>query len=138
VQLVEVEVDTESGAVRVVKMTTAADAGTVLHPLNLVGQLEGGMDMGVGFALREEYVAGETKDWLSFKFPTMRTAFDMETVVLATPRKYGPAGAVGVGEMTMVPTAPAVMNAIEDACGVRITDLPATPEKIKAALEHAG
>ena len=64
----------------------------------------------------------------------MRTAFDMETVIRETPRKYGPRGAVGVGEMTMVPTAPAVMNAIEDACGVRILELPATPEKIKAAL----
>ncbi len=138
VQLVEVEVDTETGEVRVVKMTTAVDAGTVLHPLNLIGQLEGGMDMGVGFALREQYVAGETKDWLTFKFPTMRTAFDMETVIRETPRKYGPAGAVGVGEMTMVPTAPAVMNAIYDACGVRIVDLPATPEKIKAALGDAG
>ena len=136
-QLVEVEVNIETGAVRVVKMTTAADAGTVLHPLNLIGQLEGGMDMGVGFALREEYLAGQSKDWVTFKFPTMRTAFDMETVIRETPRKYGPRGAVGVGEMTMVPTAPAVMNAIADACGVRILDLPATPEKIKAALGNA-
>jgi aldehyde oxidoreductase len=138
VQLVEVEVDTQTGVVRVLKMTTAADAGTVLHPLNLIGQLEGGMDMGVGFALREEYIQGETKDWVTFKFPTMRTSFDMETVIRETPRKYGPRGAVGVGEMTMVPTAPAVMNAIEDACGVRIRELPATPEKIKAALGNAG
>ena len=93
--------------------------------------------MGVGFALREEYIAGATKDWVSFKFPTMRTAFDMETVIRETPRKYGPRGAVGVGEMTMVPTAPAVMNAIEDACGARVFELPATPERIKAALENA-
>jgi aldehyde oxidoreductase len=138
VQLAEVEVDTETGVVRVAKMTTAVDAGTVLHPLNLIGQLEGGMDMGVGFALREQYVAGQTKDWVTFKFPSMRTAFDMETVIRETPRKYGPKGAVGVGEMTMVPTAAAVMNAIEDACGVRILDLPATPDKIKAALANAG
>lgn len=137
VQLVEVEVNTETGEVRVVKMTTAVDAGTVLHPLNLTGQLEGGMDMGVGFALREQYVAGQTKDWVTFKFPTMRTSFDMQTVVCQTPRKYGPRGAVGVGEMTMVPTAPAVMNAIADACDVRIFELPATPDKIKAALDKA-
>jgi aldehyde oxidoreductase len=134
VQLAEVEVDTESGAVRVVKMTTAVDAGTIIHPQNVTGQLEGGMDMGTGLALREQYVAGQTKDWVSFKFPTMRTSFDMEVVVRETPRIHGPKGAVGVGEMTLVPTAPAIMNAIEDACGVRITALPATPDKVKAAL----
>ena len=138
VQLAEVEVNTETGAVRVVKMTTAVDAGVVINPLNLVGQLEGGMDMGVGYSLREQYVPGQTKDWASFKFPTMGTAFDMEVVIRETPRKYGARGSVGVGEMTMVPTAPAVMNAIEDAVGVRITDLPATPEKIKTALVSGG
>ena len=134
VQLVELDVNTETGAVAIVKMTTAVDAGTVINPLNLVGQLEGGMDMGAGYALREEYVAGRSKDWVTFKFPTMRTAFDMEVIVRETPRKYGTRGSVGVGEMTMVPTAPAVMNAIEHAVGVRITHLPATPEKVKAAL----
>jgi aldehyde oxidoreductase len=110
------------------------DAGTIIHPQNVTGQLEGGMDMGTGLALREQYVAGQTKDWVTFKFPTMRTSFDMEVVVLETPRIHGPKGAVGVGEMTLVPTAPAIMNAIEDACGVRITALPATPDKVKAAL----
>jgi aldehyde oxidoreductase len=134
VQMAEVEVDTETGAVRVVKMTTAVDAGTIIHPQNLTGQLEGGMDMGTGLALREQYVAGQTKDWVTFKFPSMRTSFDMEVITRETPRKHGPRGAVGVGEMTLVPTAPAIMNAIEDACGARILDLPATPEKVKAAL----
>jgi aldehyde oxidoreductase len=65
------EVDTESGEVKVLKMTTAVDAGPVINPNNLTGQLEGGADMGVGLALREEYVAGQTKDWRTFKFPTM-------------------------------------------------------------------
>jgi aldehyde oxidoreductase len=134
VQLVELDVNTETGAVTVVKMTTAVDAGTVINPLNVIGQLEGGMDMGAGFALREEYVAGKTKDWTTFKFPTFRTAFDTEVIIRETPRTYGTRGSVGVGEMTMVPTAPAVLNAIEDAVGVRITTLPATPEKVLAAL----
>ncbi|MBU4563546.1 MAG: molybdopterin-dependent oxidoreductase [Desulfarculus sp.] len=135
VQMAEVEVNTETGEVTVIKMTTAVDAGKVIHPQNLEGQLEGGMDMGVGYALREEYIAGKTHDWRSFKFPTMATSFDMEVIVLETPRKTGPLGATGVGEMCMVPTAPAVLNAIDDAAGVRITTLPATPEKVKAALE---
>jgi aldehyde oxidoreductase len=134
VQLVELEVNVETGAVTVTKITTAVDAGTVINPLNVIGQLEGGMDQGVGYALREEYVAGKTKDWVTFKFPTIRTAFDMEVIIRETPRKYGANGSVGVGEMTLIPTAPAVMNAIEDAVGVRITHLPATPEKVKQAL----
>ena len=75
VQLVESEVDTETGEVRVLKMTTAVDSGPVINPMNLTGQLEGGADMGVGLALREEYVAGETKDWRTFKFPTIGTSF---------------------------------------------------------------
>ncbi len=131
------EVNTETGEVRVVKMTTAVDAGVVINPNNLTGQLEGGMDMGVGYALREEFIAGETTDWRTFKFPTMKTAFDMETVIQETPRIRGTLGATGVGEMSMVSTAPAVINAIKDACGVLITRLPATPDKVLAALKAA-
>ncbi|MCX5815177.1 MAG: molybdopterin-dependent oxidoreductase [Proteobacteria bacterium] len=134
IQMAEVEVNTDTGEVRVIRVTTAVDSGTVINPQNLEGQLHGGMDQGVGFALREEYVHGQTKDWFTFKFPTMKTAFDMDVIINQTPRRKGPLGATGVGEMTMVCTAPAVTNAIHDACGARIYDLPATPDKIKAAL----
>lgn len=134
VQMAELEVDIETGKVKVLKMTTAVDAGPVINPLNLTGQLEGGMDMGVGFALREEYVAGKTKDWVSFKFPTIREHFAMETIIRETKRPKGPLGVTGVGEMCMVPTAPAVINAIHNAVGVWICNLPATPDKVKAAL----
>jgi aldehyde oxidoreductase len=137
VQLAEVEVDTDTGEVRVLNMACTVDAGRVIHPDNVVGQLQGGMDMGVGLALREEYVAGKTKDWVTFKYPSMKTAFEMDVIVLETPRKYGANGSVGVGEMTLIPTAPAVLNAIEDATGVRVYDLPATPDKVKAALAAA-
>lgn len=137
-QLAEVEVDTTTGEVRILKMTTAVDSGPVINPQNLEGQLEGGMDMGAGYALREEYIAGQTKDWVTFKFPTMRTAFDMEIITQETPRGRGTLGSMGVGEMTMVPTAPAIINAIKDACGVWVSHLPATPEKIKAALAARG
>ena len=133
-QLAEVEVDTETGEVRVLKMTCAVDAGRVIHPLNFTGQIEGGMDMGVGLALRERYVAGETKDWVTFKYPSTRTTFDMATIVRETLRPKGTNGSVGIGEMTLVATAPAVLNAIENAVDVRIYDLPATPDKVKAAL----
>ena len=136
IQMAEVEVNTETGEVKVVKMTTAVDAGPVINPNNFEGQLHGGMDMGVGYALREKYVAGETKDWRTFKFPTMKTSFDMEVIIRETPRIRGTLGATGVGEMSMVATAPAVINAIENACGILITDLPATPEKVLAALKN--
>jgi aldehyde oxidoreductase len=134
IQMAEVEVNTETGEVRLLRMVTAVDAGPVIHPQNLEGQLEGGMDQGVGYALREEYIHGKTKDWVTFKFPKMSTSFDMEVLTRETPRPKGTLGSTGIGEMTMVPTAPAVINAIADACGVRIRHLPATPEKIKAAL----
>jgi aldehyde oxidoreductase len=137
IQLAEVEVNTETGDVKVVRMTSAADAGTVIHPQNVAAQLEGGMDMGAGFALREQFVAGQTKDWISFRFPTMRTAFDMDVIIRETPRELGTLGAVGVGEMSMVSTAPAIVNAIRDACGAMVFDLPATPAKVRAALEAA-
>lgn len=136
IQMAEVEVNTETGDVRVVKITTAVDAGPVINPHNFEGQLEGGMDMGVGYALREKYVAGETTDWRTFQFPTMKTAFEMEVVTRETPRIRGTQGATGVGEMSMVSTAPAVINAIRNACGVLITDLPATPDKVLAALRN--
>jgi aldehyde oxidoreductase len=136
IQMAEVEVNTETGAVKVLKMTTAVDAGPIIHPQNLEGQLEGGMDQGIGYALREEYVHGKTKDWITFKFPTINDAADVEFVTRETPRVNGTLGSTGIGEMTMVSTAPAVTNAIKDACGVRIQHLPATPDKILAALTN--
>jgi aldehyde oxidoreductase len=135
IQVAEVEVNTQTGEVKVLKITTALDAGPVINPQNLTGQVEGGADMGVGYALREEFIAGKTKDWLTFKFPTMKTSFDMETIIRETPRSRGTLGATGVGEMSMTSTAPAVINAIKNACGIWIRSLPATPDKIKAALE---
>jgi aldehyde oxidoreductase len=134
VQMAEVEVDTETGRVHVLKMTATVDVGTVIHPQNVIGQMEGGMDMGIGLALREKYVAGRTKDWVTFKFPTIGDSCPMEVILVETPRLKGPLGATGVGEMSIMPTAPAVINAIKNAIGVWICDLPATPDKIKAAL----
>jgi aldehyde oxidoreductase len=134
IQMAEVEVNTETGATRVLKMTVAVDAGTIINPQAFEGQLEGGIDQGVGYALREEYVLGKMNDYVSFKFPTIRDGFDIEIIATKTPRYNGPLGATGVGEMTMVSTAPAVTNSIYHACGARIFSLPATPEKVKAAL----
>jgi aldehyde oxidoreductase len=135
-QLAEVEVDTETGKVRVVKITAAVDPGTVINPVIVEGQIEGGLDMGAGMALREEYVHGTTTDWISLKFPTMKTSFESEIILLETPRKKGTLGAVGVGEFVLLPTAAAIMSAIQDATGgARIRDLPATPQRVLDALK---
>ncbi|WP_320008074.1 molybdopterin cofactor-binding domain-containing protein [Maridesulfovibrio sp.] len=136
VQMAEVEVNLTSGKTRMLKMTTAVDAGPVIHPDNLTGQLDGGIDMGVGLALREEYIAGETNDWVTFKFPTFAHSFDMETIIQETPRPKGPLKCTGIGEMCLVPTAPAVINAIFNATGAWVCDLPATPEKVLAAVKN--
>jgi aldehyde oxidoreductase len=135
VQMAEVEVDTKSGEVRMLKMTGVVDAGTLINPLNVLCQIEGGMDMGAGMALREHYIHGETTDWVTYKYPTMKDSFDKEVILIETPRKNGTLGATGVGEFTLMPTSPSIMNAIENAIGIRIYDLPATPDKILKALK---
>ncbi len=134
IQMAEVEVNTETGDVKVLKMTTAVDCGVIINPQAVEGQLEGGMDQGIGFALREEYIHGKTKDWKTFKFPTIEMMPEMEIMFQETPRPNGTLGATGIGEMTMISTAPSITNAIYNACGVRITDLPATPDKVKKGL----
>jgi aldehyde oxidoreductase len=134
-QLAEVEVNLETGETRVIKMTSIVDAGRIINPQAVEGQLEGGMDQGVGYALREEYIHGKTSDWVNFKFPTIQQSFDSDVIMLETPRSNGPLGAIGIGEMSMNSTAPAIINAIYNACGARIYAIPATPQKVKKALE---
>jgi len=130
VQMAEVEVNTESGEVKLLRMTAAVDPGRIINPMLVKGQMEGGLDMGAGMALREKYVHGKTKDWVTFKFPTMATSFESELILLETPRRLGPLGAVGVGEFVLLPTAAAITNAIENATGIRITHLPVTREAL--------
>lgn len=135
VQMAEVLVDTQSRDVTVLRMTAVEDPGTIINPQAVEGQIEGGVDMGIGMALREIYVHGQTTDWKTFKFPTIQTMPEIRIKTLETPRKRGPLGAAGVGEFQMVATLPAVTAAIHDACGRWIRSLPATPEKVLAALE---
>ncbi|MBI5571190.1 MAG: TusE/DsrC/DsvC family sulfur relay protein [Desulfomonile tiedjei] len=138
-QMAEVEVDSETGNVRVIKITAVVDPGTIINPMVVQGQIEGGVDMGAGMALREEYVHGQTTDWATFRFPSTKTAFDTEVILLQTPREKGPLGAVGVGEFVLLPTPAAIMGAIQDATGgTRICDLPATPERVVNAMASAG
>ena len=139
-QIAEVEVDTETGYFEVLKVTAVHDCGTSINPMMVEGQIEGGVAMGVGFTMMEKMVVEEGR----VKNPQLTdyvvpTALDVPQIVARTverPEPAGPFGAKGIGEPSLLPTAPAIVNAIQNAIGVRIRELPATPEKILKALEE--
>ncbi len=135
----EVEVDIETGEVRVLRMAAAHDVGRVLHPTALKGQIYGALAQGLGYALYEEVLTDRGRvlnpGFTDYKIPTAcEMGFPIDLHFVETNDPSGPFGAKGVGEPGLVPTAPAIANAIHDAVGVRITDLPITPERVLAAL----
>lgn len=137
-QIADVEVDTETGEVEVLKITAVHDCGRAINPLLAEGQVEGGVAMGVGYGLMEEMVVeqGRVKNpqLVDYVIPTALDVPEIVTSIVERPDPTGPFGAKGIGEPSLLPTAPAIVNAIQDAVGVRIRDLPATPEKILTAL----
>lgn len=136
---VEVEVDTVTGQVKVLRVVAAHDVGKVVNELGVQGQITGGVAQGIGWTLYENMQFDKGKPLsTSLHGYTLMTIADMpkvESIVVESNDPVGPYGAKGVGEPTLIPTAPAIANAIEDACGVRITDLPITPEKVYQALK---
>ena len=138
-QIAEVEVDTETGEVTVLRLVAAHDCGKAINPMLLEGQLEGGVAMGLGYGLLEEMVSenGQVKNpqFTDYILPTALDVPEIELAIVEDPAPKGPFGAKGVSEAALLPTAPAIINAIYDAVGVRIRDLPATPVKILAALK---
>ena len=139
---VEVEVDTATGKVRILDYVAAHDVGRAINPMLLEGQVQGGALMGVGYALTERLILdkGEVMNpnFRDYKVPTAADAVRVKPVIVETEDSDGPFGAKGIGEPGCVPSAPALANAIYDAVGVRIRELPITPEKILRALkEHA-
>jgi len=140
-QGVEVEVDTETGEVKILRMTAAHDVGKVLDPEGLRGQIYGALAQGIGYALYEELQTENGKiqntNFRDYKIPTIQELnFPIDLEFIETNDSFGPFGAKGVAESGLVPTAPAIANAIYDAVGIRIRDLPITPEKILAALKN--
>jgi CO/xanthine dehydrogenase Mo-binding subunit len=137
-QIAEVEVDTDTGEVDVLRIVAAHDCGTPVNPALVEGQVQGGVALGVGLALTEEIVFEEGAQINpSFTDYVLPTCMDIPPIDVAIVDNYdptGPFGAKGVGEPTSVPTAPAILNAIYDAVGVRLYSLPATPEKVLNAL----
>lgn len=138
----EVEVDTETGEVKVLRMVAAHDVGKVLNPLALKGQIYGALAQGVGYALYENLQSEKGRiinpNFRDYKIPrACEMNFPIELEFIETNDSFGPFGAKGVAEPGLVPTAPAIANAIFDAVGVRIRDLPVTPEKMQAALKRS-
>ncbi|MEK7277291.1 MAG: molybdopterin cofactor-binding domain-containing protein, partial [Chloroflexota bacterium] len=137
-QMAEVEVDTETGKVRVLRLVCANDVGRAINPMAVEGQIQGGAQMGLGYALTEEVIVKEGRvlnpDFLDYRMFTAADMPEIETIIIETNDPQGPFGAKGVGEMGGTPTAAAIANAIYDAVGVRMTKLPMTPERILKAL----
>jgi CO/xanthine dehydrogenase Mo-binding subunit len=138
----EVEVDTETGAVSVLRYVACHDVGRAINPQSVEGQIQGGAVMGLGYALLEEVVLDRgtnlTTSLASYLIPTAEDVPDVEPVILESGDGQGPFGARGIGEPPIGPPAAAVANAIEDAVGVRITELPMTPERVARALGLLG
>ncbi|MGA0531357.1 xanthine dehydrogenase family protein molybdopterin-binding subunit [Hansschlegelia sp. KR7-227] len=137
-QVAEVEVDTMTGEVQVLGVWAAHDVGRAVNPKGVEGQIEGGVVQAIGQGLMEHYETHEgrttTPGFAKYILPTALDVPKITSVIVEDPDPIGPLGVKGIGEPAMVPTIPAVMNAIYDAIGVRITSLPATPDKIIEAI----
>jgi xanthine dehydrogenase molybdenum-binding subunit len=137
---VEVEVDQQTGRVKILDYVAAHDLGRAINPLAVEGQIDGGVTMGLGYALSEEMLVREGKilnpTFLDYRVPTACDSIRIKKILVETNDPAGPYGAKGIGEPCLIPVAAAVANAISNAIGVRIRSLPITPEKILSALKE--
>ncbi|WP_112320372.1 molybdopterin-dependent oxidoreductase [Oceanibium sediminis] len=136
-QLAEVSVDMELGTVKVLDIVAAHDLGRVINPLLAEGQVEGGIAQGLGMALMEEYIPGRTDNLHDYLIPTTGDMPRIRSIFIEKSDPEGPMGAKGLGEHVLIPTAPAILNAIRHASGARITRLPALPHRVLAAIRAA-
>ena len=142
-QVCDVEVDRDTGAVKILRYTTAQDAGRAIHPSYVEGQMQGGVAQGIGWALNEEYIFNgsgtmENPGFLDYRMPVASDLPMIDTVVVEVPNPRHPYGVRGVGEVGIVPPLAAVANAVHDATGRRFRDLPMSPVRVLAALDEAG
>ena len=139
VHLVDVEVDTETGKVEILRYTAAQDAGKAIHPAYVEGQIQGGAVQGIGWALNEAYIYNDdgallNSSFLDYRMPTSLDLPMIDTIIVEVANPAHPYGVRGVGEVPIVPPMAAISNAIYDAIGVRMNDLPMSPDKILEAL----
>jgi len=140
--MAEVIVDVETGEVEVTDFVAAFDVGKAINPRAVEGQIEGGVAMGLGYALMEEIALenGHIQNLHlgDYLIPTSLDVPQIKPIILEVENPYGPYGAKGIGEMPNIPATPAILNAIANACGGRIRSLPADPEKVFWAIKEAG
>ena len=136
-QIAEVEVDPALGTVKVRRIIAAHDVGRAINPTQVEGQIHGGIAQGLGFALMEAYVPGRTENLHDYLIPTVGDMPEIECLLIEDPEPSGPYGAKGVGEPALVPTAPAILGAIHDAVGVRITTAAGDAGSRRAAIVAA-
>jgi aldehyde oxidoreductase len=132
--LAEIEVDLELGTLKVLRLTAAHDVGRAINPTLIEGQIEGGVAQGLGMALMEEFIPGMGENLHDYLIPTIGDVPPVESILIENPSPVGPFGAKGIGEQALIPAAPAILNALYDAAGLRIRKLPATPDKVRAAI----
>ncbi len=141
--LVDVEVDPETGRVTILRYTVAQDAGKAIHPGYVEGQYQGGAAQGIGWALNEEYVYGpdgklQNAGFLDYRMPVASDLPMIDAIIVEVPNPRHPYGVRGVGETPIVPPMAAIANAIENATGIRFTELPMSPPKVLKALKARG
>ncbi|RLB06589.1 MAG: aldehyde oxidase, partial [Deltaproteobacteria bacterium] len=137
-QMAQVEVDPSTGEVNVLQVVAAHDVGKAVNPSQVVGQIASGVAMGTGFALMEEFVPGKTRSMRDYLIPTVKDMPEVIPIIVESPEPTGPFGAKGVGEPALIPTAPAILNAIAHALGERIYHLPASLERVLEASRKKG
>jgi CO/xanthine dehydrogenase Mo-binding subunit len=137
-QIAEVEVDVDLGRVVVRRIVAAHDVGRAINPVQVEGQIHGGIAQGLGFALMEEYVPGVSENLHDYLIPTIGDVPPIEVILIEDPEPLGPFGAKGIGEPALIPTAPAILGAIQHATGVRPSVLPVTPHRMREAILAAG
>ena len=141
-QFCDVEVDPETGAVKILRFVAAQDVGRAIHPSYVEGQIQGGVVQGIGWALNEEYIydkAGRLSNagFLDYRMPVASDVPNIDVVLVEVPNPNHPFGVKGVGEVNIVPPMAAIANAIQQATGRRLTELPMSPPKVLAALDAA-
>lgn len=135
--IVELAVDIELGTVKLLKITAAHDVGRAVNPTLIEGQIEGGIAQGIGLALLEEFHPGRGENLHDYLIPTIGDVPPVESILIEDATPVGPFGAKGIGEQALIPTAPAILNAIAHATAVRLHRIPATPDRILAAIKEA-
>lgn len=132
--MAEIEIDTELGTIRVLKVVAAHDVGRAINPTLIEGQIEGGVAQGLGMALMEEFFPGKGENLHDYLIPSAGDVPRVESILIEDPSPAGPFGAKGIGEQAVIPTAPAILNALHDSLGIRLKKVPATPDRVRAAI----